>query len=208
VRSLLLKSFGQPLIVATGHSSPVGACHTSMDTSNTADVTLDRSALPEGFWKVDPERSEIGFAVKSMGLITVRGVFHEYAGSLGVREGGADGELTIEAASLDTRNKRRDKHLRSSDFFDVERHPRIVFTATAVTARDGGVTVAGDLVIGSTRLRLELPVNVEPSAGGAVRLEGRTTVPRAAAGLDWNWLGMVGRDATLHARLVLERTTA
>jgi len=180
-----------------------------MDTSNTADVTTDRTrpGLPEGAWTVDPEHSEIGFAVKSMGLITVRGVFHEYAGSLQVRGGGATGELTIEAASLDTRNRRRDKHLRSSDFFDVERQPRIVFTATAVTPRDTGVTVTGDLVIGSTRLPLELPVNVEPAAGGTVRLEGQTTVPRAATGLDWNWLGMVGRYATLHASLTLERAT-
>ena len=175
-----------------------------MDTSNTADVTRKPSALPHGVWHVDPKRSEIGFAVKSMGLLTVRGIFHEYAGSLNVRGDGAVGELTIDAASLDTRNRRRDKHLRSSDFFDVERHPRIVFTATGVTARDGGVTVTGALAIGSVRLPLELPVNVEHAAGGAVRLEGETTVPRVAAGLDWNWLRMIGRDARLHARLTLE----
>lgn len=179
----------------------------SMDTSNAPDVTTSRTrpALPEGAWKVDPERSEIGFAVKSMGLIPVRGVFREYAGSLAVRGDGAAGELTIEAASLDTQNKRRDKHLRSSDFFDVERQPRIVFTARAVTPRDAGVTVTGDLAIGSTRLPLEISVNVESAAGGTVRLEGETTVARAAAGLDWNWLGMVGRDAVLHARLTLTR---
>ncbi len=164
-------------------------------------------ALPEGAWKIDPERSEIGFAAKSMGLITVRGVFHEYAGSLQVRGGGAAGELTIEAASLDTRNKRRDKHLRSSDFFDVERNPRVVFSATTVAAQDGGVMVTGELAVGSTRVPLELPVNVEHDAGGTVRLEAQTTIPRAAAGLDWNWLGMVGRDAALHARLTLERAT-
>jgi len=179
-----------------------------MDTSNTADVTRKPPVLAEGAWKVDPKRSEIGFAVKSMGLITVRGVFHEYAGSLNVRGGGATGELTIEAASLDTRNKRRDKHLRSSDFFDVERHPRVVFTATAVTVRDAGVLVAGDLAIGSARLPLEIPMAVERAAGGALVLEGKTTVARAAAGLDWNWLGMVGRDATLRARLMLDRPTA
>jgi polyisoprenoid-binding protein YceI len=179
-----------------------------MDTSNTANVTANGTppALPDGAWKIDPARSEIGFAVKSMGLITVRGVFREYGGSLTVRGGGAAGELTIEAASLDTRNKRRDKHLRSPDFFDVERHPRIVFTATAVTARNGGVTVTGDLGIGGARLPLELPVNVESAGSGAIRLEGMTTIPRAAAGLDWNLLGMVARDAMLHADLTLEST--
>ena len=176
---------------------------TTSTNQSAAGTTL--LPLPEGTWKIDPGRSEIGFAVKSMGLITVRGTFHEYGGSLKVRGGSAAGELTIAAASLDTRNKKRDKHLRSSDFFDVERHPRVVFTATAVTPRDVGVTVTGDLVIGSTRVPLEIPVNVQPAAGGGVRLEGETTIPRATAGLDWNWLGMVGRDARLHARLTLER---
>ena len=178
-----------------------------MDTSNTADVTTNGTpfALPDGVWNVDPARSEIGFAVKSMGLVTVRGVFHEYGGSLNIRGETVAGELTIDAASLDTRNKRRDKHLRSPDFFDVERHPRVVFTATAVTERDHGVTVTGDLTIGFTHVPLELPVNVEPAAGGAVRLEAKTTVPRAATGLDWNLLAMVGRDVALHARLTLER---
>ena len=174
-------------------------------STNQAAVSTTELPIPEGVWGVDPEDSEIGFAVKSMGLITVRGVFRKYGGSLKVRGNDAAVELAIEAASLDTRNKRRDKHLRSSDFFDAERQPRIVFTATAATPRDTGVTVIGDLVIGSTRIPLEIPVKVEHAAGGAVRLEGETTVPRAATGLGWNWLGMVGRDARLHARLTLER---
>lgn len=161
--------------------------------------------LPEGVWNIDAERSETGFAVKTMVLLTVRGVFHDYAGSLTVRPDGAAGELTIEAASLDTNNNRRDKHLRSADFFDVERHARIVFTAPTVTARDGGLSVTGELAIGSACVPLELPVTVEHVSDGVVRLEGRTSIPRAAAGLTWNWLGMIGRDAVLHARLTLER---
>jgi hypothetical protein len=98
--------------------------------------------LPDGVWSIDPQRSEIGFAVKEMwGLQTVRGVFGAYDGSLKVRAGGAAGELTIEAGSLG--HNKRDQHLRAPDFFDVERHPRIVFTATAVTLRDGGLTDHG-----------------------------------------------------------------
>ena len=165
--------------------------------------------LPTGVWRVDPRRSAIGFAVReTWGLRTVRGVFGAYDGSLKVRAGGAAGELTIEAASVDTGHGRRDRHLRSPAFFDVERHPRIVFAATAVTAREGGLTVAGELMIGSSRVRLEIPANVEQMAGGDVRLEGQTTVSRTAAGVAWNGLGMIRGDATLHARLTLERTTA
>ena len=160
--------------------------------------------LPDGVWRVDPQRSEIGFAVKVLGgLQTVRGVFHAHEGSLDVRAGAGAGELRIEADSLDTGQGRRDRHLRSPDFFDVERHPRIVFTATAVTASDSGLTVTGELAIGSSRLRLEIPVDFQQAADGALRLDARTTVSRKAAGVAWNWLGVIHRDATLHARLTL-----
>jgi polyisoprenoid-binding protein YceI len=161
-------------------------------------------ALPAGVWRVDAQRSEIGFAVKDLwGLRTVRGIFGAYEGSLTVRAGDVAGELLIEASSLDTGHNRRDQHLRSPAFFDVERHARMVVTTTAATARDGGVTVTGELAIVSSRVRLEIPVDVEHLADGALRLEGRTTVAREAAGLAWNKLGMIRGDATLHAQLTL-----
>lgn len=173
-----------------------------MDTANTLDVT-DR--LPTGVWSVDPARSEIGFAVKAMwGLATVRGVFGSYQGSLNVRAGAAAGALKIEAASLDTRNRRRDRHLRSPDFFDAERHPEIVFTASVLTPHPDGLTVAGELAIGASRVWLDLPVTVEPVADGARRLEGEITIPRSSVGMTWNMLGTVGAEARLHARLTLE----
>jgi polyisoprenoid-binding protein YceI len=162
-------------------------------------------ALRDGVWRIDPQRSEVGFAVKEMwGLRTVRGAFRAYDGSL---KDGA-GELRIEAASLDTGNARRDRQLRSPDFFDVERHPWIVFAATAVTETDGGLTVTGELAIGRERVRLEIPVDIELMADGALRLEGQTTVSRKAAGLAWNKLGMIRGDAALHARLTLEHAAS
>jgi polyisoprenoid-binding protein YceI len=165
--------------------------------------------LPDGVWKVDAEHSEIGFAVKDMwGLRTVRGRFGDCHGSLNVRAPDAVGELTIDAASHDTTHHRRDQHLRSPAFFDVERHPRIVFTATALTARDRGLAVTGELAIGSSRVRLAIPVNVEQMADNALRLEGKTTVSREAAGVAWNLLGMIRGDAMLHARLTLTRASS
>jgi polyisoprenoid-binding protein YceI len=172
-------------------------------------ATTSPPTLPQGVWSIDAQRSEIGFAVKGMwGLRTVRGVFAAYDGSLEVRPGGVSGLLTIDAASLDTANERRDRHLRSSAFFDVERHPRIVFTATGVTAQGGGLTVEGELAIGSSRVRLEIPVEVKRIAGGALRVEGRTAASRTATGLAWNTLGMIRGDAMLHARLTFESADA
>jgi polyisoprenoid-binding protein YceI len=164
--------------------------------------------LADGVWSVDPRRSKIGFDVKALwGMHTVHGVFGAYDGTLTVRAGDASGKLTIDAASLDTGHKKRDRHLRSPDFFDVERHPQIVFVPTSVTGRDGGLTVAGELSVASTRLRLEFPVNVTRMPDGATRLEGSTTVAREAAGMTWNRLGSVGADAVLHAQLTLAPTT-
>ena len=165
--------------------------------------TTERT-LPAGEWVVDAQGSEVGFAVKDLwGLRTVRGSFGAYDGSLTVGSGDVAGELLIEAGSLDTGHTRRDQHLRSPAFFDVERHPRMVFTTTAATARVVGVTVTGELAIGSSRVGLEIPVNVDRLADGRLRLEGRTTVARQTAGLGWNKLGMIRGDAVLHAQLTL-----
>ena len=88
--------------------------------------------LPDGVWSVDPRRSEIGFAVKDIwGLRTVRGVFGAYDGSLKVRGGRAAGEHTIQADSLDTGSNRRDRHLRSPAFFDVEQHRQQAWPGTS-----------------------------------------------------------------------------
>lgn len=83
-----------------------------------------------------------------------------------------------------------------------------MFTATALTARDSRLTVTGELAIGSSRLRLEIPVSVEQTADGALRLKAKTTVSRKAAGLAWNKLGMIGSDAMLHAQLTLKPATS
>ena len=159
--------------------------------------------------RVDAQRSEIGFAVKDMwGLRTVHGVFGAYDGDLTIHGGRATGRLTIDAASVDTKDAKRDRHLRSADFFDVERHPQIVFTVTAVTAREDGLTVTGHLAIGATQTRLEIPATVGATDDGAIRLDGTTTISREAAGLSWNKLGMIRGDVTLHARLTLERAAS
>ena len=184
-----------------------------IDTRKDTDVTTAEHtpelALPDGVWIVDPGRSKIGFDVKALwGLQTVRGVFAAYDGSLTVRASGAAGKLTIDAASLDTGHTKREVHLRSPDFFDVEKHPQIVFIATSVSERDGGLTVAGDLSVASRRLRLEIPVDVKSMPDGPPRLEGRTTVTREAAGMTWNRLGSIAGDAVLHAQLTLTRAAA
>jgi polyisoprenoid-binding protein YceI len=108
------------------------------DEGQQSSVQIDIAALlaggtATGHWVLDPARSRVQFHVKHFwGAITVHGSFAQITGEGTV---GADetvtGRLSMDAASLDTKNSRRDRHLRSADFFDAERHPQAVVTVTS-----------------------------------------------------------------------------
>ena len=107
-------------------------------------------------WRLDPTDSSAEFGVPHFwGLLTVKGRFDRLDGRLEADHDGPQRiELTIEAASVSTRNRQRDRHLRSADFFDVDRHPKVCFRSTAIrTADDGSLRVAGELTAAGTGLR-------------------------------------------------------
>ena len=165
-------------------------------------VTTDER-LPMGTWKVDDSASHVRFEVKNLwGLAVVRGDFERVGGTLAVGPNSVDAQLTIDTASLNTQNKRRDKHLRSADFFGVEQHAEIRFEASSVTYRPGGLTIAGDLYIGESRLRLHLPVDVYEELDQLV-LKTRAVVSRERVGLGWNRLGMIGSEAVVRVELAM-----
>src|SRR2546430_2010035 len=84
-------------------------------------------------WRIDPGRSRLEFRTRTFwGLMRVEGRFDRYDGRLDLEHDPAI-ELTIDAASLDTNNKKRDEHLRSADFFDVENHPQVRFVSDSAT---------------------------------------------------------------------------
>src|ERR1051325_9308220 len=96
-----------------------------MSTIETPVVT----GIPEGTWTIDPSHSSVEFSVKHMGIATVRGQFVNFEGAL--ESDGENVSVTgaVDAASIDTHNELRDQHLVSPDFFEVEKHPRITFSA-------------------------------------------------------------------------------
>lgn len=101
-------------------------------------------------WDVDPAHSQVGFAVKHMMVATVRGHFTKFSGKVTVD--GPDWtkatvEATIDATSIDTRNESRDKHLRSDDFFAVQKTPNITFKSTKIEKAGDGYKLYGDLTI-------------------------------------------------------------
>src|SRR4051812_23006113 len=95
-------------------------------TDQTTTIAPGASArITDGAWQLDPARSSVEFRVRHFyGLMTVKGEFADFAGTLDLGATPAV-DLTIQAASLDTKMAKRDEHLRSGDFFDVEKHPQV-----------------------------------------------------------------------------------
>jgi len=172
-------------------------------TTTTDDLT---TVLPVGVWRVDSDSSELGFGARGMfGLASVHGHFGQFEGTLTVDDDGARGELRIQAATLDTHNPKRDKHLRSADFFDVDAHPVVSFELTGVKpGADGAASVAGVLRIRDNALVIDTPVQVSTATDG-MTLSTTLSVDRAAAGVGWSKLGMIKGKAHLHAKLTLAR---
>ncbi len=145
-------------------------------------------------WRVDVTHSELMFRIRHL-VSRVPGTFLDWSGVLAVNPddlAGGSVEVTIQAASISTRNDRRDSDLRSANFFEVETYPTMTFVSRTVTVSGERMTVEGDLTIrGSTR-----PVVLEGSYEGVVGEPGRrrigfsaaTTINRLDYGLTWNRL--------------------
>lgn len=175
-----------------------------MTTQTPSDVL---SSLPTGVWHVDVAKSTLGFRARGMfGLVPAKGTFSDYEGTLTVDDAGAHGELSITAASLDSGNAKRDEHLRSADFFDVEKAPTIRFTLDSLSS-DGpqGLTLHGVLAIAENRLAVSAPATATLIGEDRLSLSTQVSVDRAAAGVGWSKMGMIQGKAHLHAELELVR---
>jgi polyisoprenoid-binding protein YceI len=162
--------------------------------------------LPLGTWRVDPNAGELVFRSRGFfGLAPVRGRFGAYEGELEVGADGVRGELRIQAATLDTGNAKRDKHLRSADFFEVEDHPTVTFTLTRVPSTPEDLAATGQLRIRDNSLEIHPPLTVTVVDDDRLQLETAISVDRAAAGVGWSKLGMIQGQAHLEAKLVLVR---
>ena len=147
-----------------------------------------------GTWVIDPTHTTIGFSARHAMVAKVRGNFAEFAGSFtldGSNPAASRAELTVETASIDTRNADRDGHLKSADFLDVENFPKLTFTSTSVSGSGEKFTVTGDLTIhGVTKsvpVEFELlGVSTDPWGGIRIGFEGSTEISRKEFGLVWN----------------------
>jgi polyisoprenoid-binding protein YceI len=148
-----------------------------------------------GSYILDPAHTRIGFVARHAMVTKVRGAFNEFAGTAeldGANPENSRVQLTIEAASIDTRNAQRDEHLRSNDFLAMQEYPRITFTSTGV--RPAGETtfeVTGDLTIKGVTNSVTIPFELEgaakdPFGNQRVGFEGSVTINRKDYGVTWN----------------------
>lgn len=178
----------------------------STDTlTKSATITKSSGArsIARGRWRIDPARSRVEFRTPTLwGLATVKGHFDRYKGSLDLERSPAI-ELTIDAASLSTRNSFRDRHLRSADFFDVENYPRVRFVSDTVTMKGDRLRVYGRLDAAGKSIPLEFDARLR-RVGDELEVDAQTYADHRKLGMSHGLLGMIPTPSALivHGRLV------
>lgn len=147
-------------------------------------------------WKIDPVHSIAEFRVKHMMISNVRGQFTGVTGSLTYDEADltrSHVEASIDVSTIDTRDPQRDTHLKSADFFDVEKYPTLTFTSSRVARKsDGAVTVAGPMTIHGVTHEVEFEVEgptppvKDPWGNTRIGVSAKTKIDRKTFGLNFN----------------------
>ena len=143
-------------------------------------------------YNIDPAHTTVGFAVTHLVINTVRGKFTDFTGSVSL-DGTTvkEAKATIQAKSINTGIEKRDNHLRSADFFDVQAHPTITFQAKRVEKKGDESVVYGDFTIHGVTKEIALPIKVkgpikDPWGTMRVGLEAKAKINRTDFGLKWN----------------------
>ena len=163
-------------------------------------------ALAQDTYKIDPVHSEVSFKVRHL-LAKVSGRFTKFSGTIKVDPADiskSSVEVTIDAASITTDNEARDKHLKSADFFDVAKHPTILFKSTAVKeVAKGKLEITGDFTLRGTTKHLSFPISnagtqsgMKPGSVVAGFIDGALTINRRDYGVNYG-PGIVGDEVAI-----------
>ena len=174
-------------------------------------MSTTATLAPTGTWTVDPTHSRVGFAVKHLGIATVRGVFTDFEGTLQLGDDLSTAKAygTVKTASVNTSEPGRDEHLRSADFFAVENYPQMTFESTSIEAIDeDSLKIIGNLTINDTTNEVELlaelgGTDVDPWGNDRVGLEAVGKISRSDFGIKFTMArgsgnAVVGDKVTLN----------
>jgi len=185
----------------------------------TLAIILLSAAAYGAEYTIDSAHSSAGFGVRHMMVSTVPGHFSKVTGAVSYDPKNlatAKVEATIDATTIDTREPKRDAHLKSPDFFDVAKFPTITFRSTKWSNPAGKLKIAGDLTIhGVTKpvvLDVEGPTAEVKGAGGVMMIgaSAATKISRKEFGLTWNRLmeaggAVVGDEVTITLNIEAKR---
>lgn len=156
--------------------------------------TVMASSIFAASYELDASHSSIGFGVKHMVVTTTKGQFKTYTGGFAydpADPASLKANATIQVASVDTGNEKRDQHLRNADFFDVEKYPEITFASTGAAQKGDEVVLKGNLTIKGVTKEIEIPLTVngpvtDPWGQSRVGFEGKTKINRRDFGITWS----------------------
>ncbi|GAA1430280.1 YceI family protein [Streptomyces thermospinosisporus] len=160
----------------------------------TTTVNPDLAALT-GDYTIDPAHTTLGFTARHAMVTNVKGEFREFSGTLhldGTDPSKSTASIDVVMDSIDTGNADRDNHLRSADFFDTEKYPKMTFRSTAAEALGGDhYRITGDLTIRDVTkpVTIDLEFNgaaKDPFGNERVGFEGKAEILRSDWGLTWN----------------------
>lgn len=174
--------------------------------------TVVGAMVPAGRWTIDPEHSSINFAIRHLGITTLRGRFTDFSGTVESDGDEVHGAAVVGAKSVQTGSEVRDRHLLSADFLNTDEHPRMAFEITKVRANHDDYIVEGEITInGVTR-----PIELEAYTGGLAKdpyghdrcgLELRSEITRRDFEITFDPSGiLVGEAVALEIDLSLMRT--
>ncbi len=170
-------------------------------------------------WEIDHAHSSITFTIRHLGIAKVHGMFHEYAGELRFDENAfQDGHVrvTIQTASIDTQNEKRDGHLKTADFFDAATYPTIAFKSTSVEKAEGEgkYVLVGRLMIKDVKREVRIPFEFlgilrDERMGTRAGFEGLVTIRREDFGVAWDDLKWrppaLGNDVEIRLNLEVKQ---
>lgn len=145
-------------------------------------------------YSIDPAHTAAEFVVRHLMITRVRGRFTGVAGTIEVRPDSdvpTSVQARIDATTIDTREPQRDTHLKSADFFEVEKHPALEFDSTRIEGTPDDFTIHGDLTIHGVTRQVVLEASFEgratdPWGGQRIGYRATTTINRKDFGLTWN----------------------
>ncbi len=145
-------------------------------------------------YQIDPAHTQIHFTIAHLMVFKVRGNFNDFSGTIEADPAAktlSSAQAVIQVSSIDTRNQKRDDHLRSPDFFEVAKYPEMTFVSKAVSGSGSDIIVTGDLTIKGVTKEVILTgaflgATADPWGNNRAGFEATGTINRKDFGLTWN----------------------